>query len=59
MYESRFGKREGLKERLAEWAERLSHDKTLPWVGLGLIADLELASEIMPEHLPEPMEFDL
>jgi len=61
MYESRFGKREGLKERLAEWAETLSHDNRYPWAGLGIIADLKLAAEVLPDHIPEPKyaEFDL
>ena len=38
-----FGKPEGIEKRLAYWAWQLGHDKTLPWVGLGLIDDLECA----------------
>lgn len=40
-----YGKPEGLADRLLEHIDRLGTDKQLPWVGLGLIADLRCASE--------------
>jgi len=43
IYESPYGKPEGLRDRLAEWVKRLSEDPALPWIGLGLIADLNEA----------------
>lgn len=43
-YESPYGKPEGLRDRLAEWVQRLSNDRNLPWVGLGLIDDLDAAT---------------
>lgn len=39
-----YGQQDGLADRLAEWARRLSTDKTLPWIGTGLIADLNAAA---------------
>lgn len=65
MYDNRFGDREGLTERLEEWAKRLGQDKSLPWAGLGLIRDLETAVSVMRGEPPKPdprqqrMEFDL
>lgn len=44
-YVSPFGKLDGLADRMNGWVERMSHDKTLPWVGLGIIADTKLAAE--------------
>lgn len=38
-----YGKLDGLEKRLAYWAKQLSHDKSFPWVGLGLIDDLKAA----------------
>jgi hypothetical protein len=38
-----FGKRENLEKRLAMWVAQLSMDRSLPWVGLGLIDDLKCA----------------
>lgn len=46
-YVSPHGKPAGLAHRLAEWAERMGSDKGLPWAGLGIIGDLQLASRIL------------
>lgn len=48
-YERMFGKEEGLEERLAMWVDRLSHDKQLPWVGLGLIDDLKISRKLIAD----------
>ncbi len=37
MYESPYGKPDGLAARLDQWAETLSKDNRFPWAGLGLI----------------------
>lgn len=42
-----FGKPEHIEKRLAYWARQLSTDKSLPWVGLGLIDDLECACRML------------
>lgn len=42
-----FGQPEGIEKRLAMWANRFSMDKTYPWVGLGVIDDLECASRML------------
>lgn len=60
-----YGKPEGLADRLLDHIHKLGTDKTLPWVGLGLIDDLRAASEAIsgkpaPVEKPKPgMEFDL
>lgn len=58
-----YGSQEGLSDRLLDWIERLSKDKTLPFVGLGLIDDLQAAAELLAGNQsiePAPMvEFDL
>lgn len=60
-----YGKPEGLAERLLEHIHKLGTDKTLPWVGLGLIDDLRAASAAIsgkPVEIEQPkptMEFDL
>ena len=66
-----FGKRPGLEKRLAMWAAQLGSDKTLPWVGLGLIDDLKCACRELggdPDKRyvgtkaapkPAPVEYDL
>jgi len=66
MYDDRFGERDGLTERLEEWARRLGQDKSLPWAGLGLIKDLNTAVSVLRgEEPPKPdprqtaLEFDL
>lgn len=46
-YVSPHGHVAGLAERLAKWMDRCGRDKTLPWVGLGLIADLEVAVQLL------------
>lgn len=63
-----YGKFEGLTNRLRNWKDRLSKDRTLPWVGLGIIADIDAAIARI-EELSEPgntyeqnqpaLEFDL
>lgn len=55
-YVSPYGKPAGLQQRLAEWAERMGRDRSLPWAGLGIIGDLTLAAKILnlrefAEHL--------
>lgn len=60
-YERVFGKPKGLEKRLAMWANQLSTDKTLPWVGLGLIHDLICASKMLggePEKTYPALAFD-
>lgn len=66
--ERAFGKREGLGERLAYWANQLSVNKQFPWIGTGIIDDLKLAAKIQgadystlyPSQLPKPqVEYDL
>lgn len=42
-----FGKPENIEKRLAYWARQLSTNKALPWVGLGLIDDLECACRML------------
>lgn len=66
-YESKYGQIEGLPDRLEAAATRLGRDKALPWVGMGLIADLEAAAAALrgkPLSVPDKiakkiMEFDL
>lgn len=47
----RYGEIEGLPGRIAYWHERVCTDKSLPWVGLGLIHDLEAVLRLL--SLPE------
>lgn len=53
-----FGRPEGIERRLAMWAKRLGMDKTLPWVGMGMIADMKCACAMLggdPENgVPMP-----
>lgn len=42
-----FGKPEGIEKRLAMWAAQLSTDKSLPWIGLGLVDDLKCACRML------------
>lgn len=53
MPERRYGKPEGLRERLEDWVERMSKDKSLPWAGLGIIDDLKLTITLLPTDLPD------
>lgn len=55
-YQSPYGRSEGLAERLRKWAKQLGTDKSLPWHGTGLVADLEAAAQVLQ---PSSMEFDL
>jgi hypothetical protein len=42
-----YGEIEGLPERLADWLKRTKYDKSLPWVGLGIVADLEAVVRLL------------
>lgn len=46
-YVSPYGQIPGLPGRLADWLHRLRTDRTLPWVGLGLIHDLEALMQLL------------
>ena len=46
-YVSPHGHLSGLRERLRSRIDRLGTDKTLPWVGLGLIDDLECVMKLL------------
>jgi hypothetical protein len=69
-----FGKPENIEKRLAMWSNQLSHDKSYPWVGLGLIDDLKCACRMLggdpdkkyadmrkpaPQPAPATVEYDL
>lgn len=58
-FESPYGKRLGLRDRINDWIKQLGTDKSLPWVGLGLIADLRLVAEVLPNKIEEGKEFDM
>ena len=38
-----------LADRLEKWIERLGQDRSLPWVGLGLVEDLKEAIAALRE----------
>ena len=64
MYISPFGKSEGLADRLDKWEKDLSANRTYPWVGLGLLADLRAAAatirgEAIPVDPFEEVDYDL
>lgn len=42
-----YGQIVGLPQRLAEWVGRSKRDKSLPWVGLGLVADMEAVVRLL------------
>lgn len=42
-----YGQIAGLPGRIAYWVERTCKDASLPWVGLGLIADLEAVLRLL------------
>lgn len=46
-YASPHGKPEGMAARLRDHMKRLGTDKSLPWVGLGLIDDLACAASML------------
>lgn len=51
-------------ERLEGWSKRLREDKSLPWVGMGLIKDIDSAMELLRDkHIGQTiaasMDFDL
>ena len=57
-----YGDRDGLSKSLRVWADRLGRDKTLPWAGSGLIADLESAADALdgvPPKAKAVLEYDL
>ena len=49
-YESPFGKPRGLVGRLADWADRMGKDRSLPWAGLGIIEDLRLMVQVLDKR---------
>lgn len=46
-YVSPHGHLVGLRGRLRRWVERVGTDRSLPWVGLGLVADLEVLMRLL------------
>lgn len=46
-YVSPHGHLAGLRDRLAKWVDRMGRDRSLPWVGLGLVNDLEVALQLL------------
>lgn len=46
-YVSPHGHLVGLRGRLQRWVERMGTDRSLPWVGLGLVADLEVLMRLL------------
>ena len=46
-YVSPHGHVSGLRDRLAAMIPRLGQDKSLPWVGLGLVQDLEIVVQLL------------
>lgn len=42
-----YGARAGLADRLEEWKHRFGTDRSLPWPGLGLLADLQAAADAL------------
>lgn len=55
----KYGVRDGLPERLREWALQLGRDKKYPWIGTGIIDDLRAAADTLdgkptPAKEPEP-----
>lgn len=55
MSQPKYGAREGLADRLDDWIHRLGTDRSLPWPGLGLIADLRTARNVLA-GVPETAE---
>ncbi len=58
-----FGKPEGLAERLRDFVRALGTDKTRPWLGTGLVDDLNAAADIIDGKksggTPAKVEYDL
>ena len=46
-YVSPHGHLSGLRDRLAKWVERMGRDRSLPWVGLGVVNDLEVTLQLL------------
>lgn len=46
-YVSPHGHLAGLRERLGRWVDRMGRDRSLPWVGLGLVNDLEVVLQLL------------
>lgn len=42
-----FGKPEGIEKRLAMWVTRFSTDRSIPWVGMGVVDDLKCACRML------------
>ena len=62
MYVSPYGQSKGLPDRLDKWADDLSGDRQLPWMGLGIIADLRAAAAILngkPVPIEEPVKTEV
>jgi hypothetical protein len=59
--ERKYGKTEGLADRLEDAAERMAKDKRTPWLGLGLYDDLIAAAAVLRGKTPpkENVEYDL
>jgi hypothetical protein len=43
----KYGKIEGLTGRIGDWLHRVKYDKSTPWAGLGLCADLEVILRLL------------
>jgi len=54
-YVSPYGKLPGIARRLQRQRDRLATDKSFPWLGTGLIADLEVLVQLL--NLPEFAEW--
>jgi hypothetical protein len=37
----------GVRGRLRQWIDRMGRDRTLPWVGVGLVKDLEVILQLL------------
>lgn len=37
----------GVRERLRRWIDRMGRDRSLPWVGLGFVKDLEVILQLL------------
>lgn len=46
-YVSPYGQLRGLRERLAAWRTRMCTDRSMPWLGTGIIADLEAVMRLL------------
>lgn len=51
--ERAFGIPDGIEKRLLMWRRQLATDKTFPWIGTGLVADLECAAKMLGADVSE------